>query len=281
MTASTLTSGQAPRSGLFVPATRTERIAKALASGTDMVIVDLEDAVEQGAKESARAGLDAFLRQHPDVRVLVRINGAATPEHEADLAMCNAHAAVAGIVLPMAEQASQIAHVAAGGKPVWPIVESAPAMLALAELAVAPGVVRLAFGSLDYGLEFGLHQNTAGGETMLDHARCQILLHSRIAGIGAPLDGVYPAISDSEGLLQRARRARDMGFAGMLCIHPAQVPTIHEAFAVAEADLAWARGIFAEIERTGQTTFRLNGEMVDAPVIARARDLLARAGESA
>lgn len=272
------TSSQAARSALFVPASRPERIPKALASGADIVIVDLEDAVEASAKDSAREALSTFLEQNPSVRILVRINGAGTPEHDADLAMCNRHASVAGIMLPKAENAAQIAHAAAGGKPVWPIVESAVAMLTLGEITAAPGVARIAFGSLDFGLDLGLNQNSVAALAMLDHARCQILLHCRAAGIAAPLDGVHPAIADSEGLSRYAQRARDLGFGGMLCIHPSQVAGVHEAFAVSDKDLAWARSVVDESLRTGQAAFRLDGEMVDAPVIARARELLARAG---
>ncbi len=272
---------QAARSALFVPASRPERIPKALASGADVVIVDLEDAVEASAKDTARDAIAAFLGQNAQVRILVRINGAGTPEHEADLAMCKSQPGVVGIMLPKAENAAQIAHVAAAGKPVWPIVESAVAMLALGEIAAAPGVARLAFGSLDFGLDLGLNQNSDAAQVMLDHVRCQILLHCRAAGIAAPLDGVHPAISDAQGLLAYAQRARDLGFAGMLCIHPSQVAGVHVAFAVSEQDLAWARGVVAEAERTGLAAFRFEGEMVDAPVLGRARELLARAGVAA
>ena len=281
MTSQTLMGRRAARSALFVPASRPERIPKALASGADIVIVDLEDAVEANAKDSAREAVARFLADNPQVGVLVRVNGAGTAEHEADLAMCNAHAGVLGIMLPKAESAAQVAHAAAGGKPVWPIIESALAVLALGEIAGAPGIARLAFGSLDFGLDVGLNQNSDAARVMLDHARCAILLHSRAAGLAAPLDGVHAAIADSEGLSRYAERARDLGFGGMLCIHPSQVAPVHAAFSVSEKDLDWARRVVAEAESTGQAAFRLDGEMVDAPVIGRARELLARAGASA
>nr|MBF0682792.1 CoA ester lyase [Pseudomonas sp.] len=267
----------AARSALFVPASRPERIPKALASGADVIIVDLEDAVEANAKDTARDALAAFLDGNPEAGILVRINGVGTPEHDADLAMCNARSGVAGIMLPKTESAAHVQAVAAGGKPVWPIVETAAAMLALGEITRASGIARIAFGSLDFGLDLGLNQNSEAALALLDHARCQILLHSRAAGLAAPLDGVHAAISDTDGLQRYAQRARDLGFGGMLCIHPSQVAAVHAAFAVSEKELAWARSVVQEAERTGLAAFRLDGEMVDAPVIGRAREILARA----
>lgn len=268
------------RSILFVPAHRPERIPKALASGADGVVVDLEDAVEPEHKAAARAALAEFLSAQPQARILVRINGAGTPEHEADIAFCSAQPGVVGIMLPKTESAAQAAHVAAGGKPVWSFIESAVAVLALGDIAAVPGVARLVFGSLDFGVDLGLDQTSEAAAVMLDHVRCHMLLHSRAAGLAPPLDGVYPAFRDAEGLRRYARRARNMGFAGMLCIHPAQVADVHASFAAHEADLAWAQGVVAEFERTGLAAFQFQGEMVDAPVLARARELLAQAGMS-
>lgn len=265
------------RSILFVPAHRIERIPKALTSGADAVVVDLEDAVEAAYKDSARSGLAAYLEAHPDVRVLVRINGAGTPEHEADIVLCAAQPGIVGVMLPKTESAAQAAHVAAGGKPVWPLIESATAVLALGDIAAVPGVARLVFGSLDLGVDLGLDQHSAAAGVMLDHVRCQMLLHSRAAGLAPPLDGVYPAFRDADGLRRYARRARNMGFAGMLCIHPAQIVDVHNGFAALDHDVAWAQGVVDEFERTGQAAFQFRGEMVDAPVLARARELLGQA----
>jgi len=178
--------------------------------------------------------------------------------------------------LPKTESAAQAAHVAACGKPVWPIIESASAVLALGDIAAVPGVARLVFGSLDFGVDLGLDQNSPAAGVVLDHVRCQLLLHSRAASLAQPLDGVFPAFSDPAGLERYARRARNMGFGGMLCIHPAQIVPVHEGYASSAHDLEWARGVVAEYERTGQAAFQFRGEMVDAPVLTRARELLAR-----
>ncbi|WP_251863974.1 CoA ester lyase [Achromobacter sp. Marseille-Q4962] len=269
------------RTALFVPASRPERIPKALASGADAVIVDLEDAVEHLAKDSAREALCDFLGTHPQARVWVRINDASTPWHDADLKACRGKPAVAGLLLPKAESLAQVRHAAQSGLPIIPILETARGVLNAAEVAATPGVERLAFGSLDYGLDLGLTPDTPGADTVLDHARVQVLLHGSAAGLAPALDGVFPGVQDTAGLARAAARAKQMGFGGMLCIHPSQVPVIHGAFAPDEAELGWARRVVAAHRDSGAGTFMLDGKMVDAPVIARARTVLARAGEDA
>jgi len=265
------------RSALFVPASRPERIPKALASGADAVIVDLEDAVEPAAKPAARQALAGFLDANPDVRVWVRINDATTPWHDDDLAALRGKPGAAAIMLSKAESAAQVAH-AGQGRPVVPIIETARGMVKLADIAAAPGVARLAFGSLDYGVDLALTPGTAGAAVLLDQARSLVLLHSRAAGLAAPLDGVHADINDAEGLRAAASRASDMGFAGMLCIHPSQVEPVHAAFLPAQADIDWARRVLAAQRENGTGAFRFEGRMVDAPVLARARQVLARAG---
>ena len=267
------------RSALFVPASRPERIPKALAVGADAVIVDLEDAVQESLKVQARGNLDTLLRDNPEARLLVRINAPEHAEHAADIELCGRHPGVIGVLLPKVESAAQVATVAACGKPVWPIIESAAGLLELADIARASGVERLSFGALDLGLDLGLSSGSAAAERMLDQARYALLLHSRSAGLAAPLDSVFPAIEDREGLARTARDARDMGFDGLLCIHPTQVEVIHRALHPADAELAWARRVMAAAN-SGEGVFVVDGQMVDAPVLGRARRLLLRAGES-
>jgi (S)-citramalyl-CoA lyase len=269
------------RSALFVPASRAERIPKALAAGADAVIVDLEDAVEHLAKASARESLCDFLGTNPRARLWVRINDASTPWHDDDLKACRGKPGVAGILLPKAESLAQVRHVVQAGLPVIPILETAQGILNAGEVAATPGVARLAFGSLDYGLDMGLTPDTPGAEAVLDQARVQVLLHSRAAGLAPALDGVFPGVQDQAGLARAAGRAQQMGFGGMLCIHPAQVAVIHAAFVPARQELEWARRVVAAHRDTAAGTFMLDGKMVDAPVIARARLVLAQAGESA
>ncbi len=265
------------RAALFVPATRPERFAKALAAGAEAVIVDLEDAVEHPLKDQARENLRQFAQAHPQASLLVRVNDATTAWFDDDLAACAALDAVKGIVLPKTESVEQIKRVAATGKPVLPIVESARGVLALDAIAGAEGVDRLSFGSLDLMLETGTTPDTEGARILLDHIRCQILLISAAHRLEAPLDGVYPDFSDHEGLAAIAGQVRDMGFGGMLCIHPAQIPIIQSAFAPTDAEKVWAKRVVDTAESTGSSAFQLDGKMVDAPVIQRARQILASA----
>lgn len=266
------------RSVLFVPGSRPERYAKALAVGADAVIIDLEDAVEAEAKDQAREHIAAFAREHPDTRFLVRSNAADTPWFEADMAMCREHDGIVGVMLPKAESVEQLQRVRElTGKPIIPLVESAKGVLVLDQLAAVEGVERLAFGYLDMMLDVGTRPDTHGARLMLDHIRCRMLLASAAAGIQPPLDGVHPDFRDTETLSSIGIQVRDMGFAGVLCIHPAQVAAIHAAFAPSKKELDWAQRVVAEFERTGSSAFQLDGKMVDAPVIERARRILAAA----
>ena len=267
------------RTALFVPATRPERIPKALATGADAVIVDLEDAVAENLKREARANLDTFLTENPQARVLVRINAPAHPEQAADLAVCARHVGVIGVLLPKVESALQVALVAGSGKPVWPIIESAAGLANLEEIAHAEGVERLSFGALDLGLDLGLASGTAGAERILDQARYALLLQSRLARLSAPLDSVFPDIKNLNGLAETTVAARDMGFGGLLCIHPSQVAVVHETLMPNAEELAWAQRVLAA-GASGEGVFVVDGQMVDAPVVGRARRLLQRAGQA-
>jgi len=266
------------RSALFVPATRPERIPKALASGADAVIVDLEDAVADNLKAEARANLDSFLASHPGARVLVRINAPQHPQQAADIELCARYAGVAGVLLPKVETAEQVAAVAACGKPVWPIIESALGLQVLPSIAAADGVERLSFGALDLGLDLGLASGTAAAGRILDQARYAILLHSTLAQLAPPLDSVFPDIGNTQGLAQVVSDARDMGFGGLLCIHPRQVAVVHDTLMPDSQELDWAQRVLAA-GASGEGVFVVDGQMVDAPVIGHARRLLQRAGQ--
>ncbi|PAA17923.1 HpcH/HpaI aldolase/citrate lyase family protein [Pseudomonas fragi] len=265
------------RSALFVPATRPERIPKALQSGADQVIVDLEDAVAEDLKAQARASLDAFLNDNPQARVLVRINAPQHQQQAADIELCRRQPGVVAVLLPKAESAAQVEQAAAFGKPVWPIIESARGLLELPAIARARGVERLSFGALDLGLDLGLASDTAGAQRILDQARYAILLHSVLAQLAPPLDSVFADINNSAGMARMAADARDMGFGGLLCIHPGQVAVIHAAFMPRQDELDWARRVLDAVASTGGV-FVLDGQMVDAPVIGLARRVLRRAG---
>ncbi|UVE18709.1 CoA ester lyase [Pseudomonas sp. LS44] len=266
------------RTALFVPGSRPERFAKALAVGADTVIVDFEDAVEESLKIQARDNLRSFLAEHPEARVWVRINAACHTEHTAELALCRELDGVVGVMLPKAERAAQVHGAASCGKPLWLLIESALGVLALPELAACSGVQGMSYGALDFALDLGLSTGTAGAQIMLDQLRCALVLHSRVNDLQAPLESVYPAFNDDQGLADAIRRSRDMGLGGALCIHPKQVAVVHAALAPTAEELTWARRVVAA-GADGAAAYSLDGQMVDAPVINRARRLLAAAGE--
>ena len=263
----------APRSYLFVPADRPERYAKALASGADAVIVDLEDAVAASAKDAARAALAAWL-DGGGSGILVRINDAASPAFAADLAVA-ARPGIVGIVVPKAERADDLAHVHAmtRGVPLVPLIETANGIDRLREIAAVAGVERLAFGSIDLQVDLGIEGD--GDELLV--FRSALVLASRLAGLVAPVDGVCTAIDDAVALDADTRRARGLGFGAKLCIHPRQVAAVHAAFAPSADELAWARRVVDASEASQGGAVAVDGKMVDRPVLLRAQTLLARA----
>ena len=257
---------------LFVPGSRPERIAKALAAGADAVIVDLEDAIAPGEKDAARAALAAALDA---VRpVMVRVNAADTPWFPADLELL-AHPGVAAVVLPKAEHAEDVAvvHRAAGGKPVLPLIESALGFEQRLSLAHAAGAQRLIFGHIDFQADM----NMRATEDELLPFRVALVLASRLADILPPIDGVTTALDDADLLRSDAVRARRLGFGGKLCIHPRQVAVVNQCFTPDADEVAWAQRVVAADAAAGGAAVAVDGRMVDRPVVLRARAIVAEA----
>jgi citrate lyase subunit beta/citryl-CoA lyase len=268
-----------PRTYLFVPGDRPERFDKALASGADAVVLDLEDAVAPERKSLAReaiagwfAGRAAELRP----RIAVRVNDAATPWFAADAAMLAA-AGVGLAMLPKTETAAQIEALrrAVPRTGVLALVESARGVSGVDAIAAAPGVERLVFGTLDFALDLDIAPEPEG----LAHAAACIAVASRAAGLPAPVAGVTPEIGDGSKLVVDLAWARRLGFGAKLCIHPRQVTPIHDALRPSAAEVAWAQRVLAAVETNQGTAVQVDGRMVDKPVLLRARSLVARAAE--
>ncbi|MEV6925186.1 CoA ester lyase [Dactylosporangium sp. NPDC051485] len=264
------TAGRPARTWLFVPGDRPDRFAKALASGADEVILDLEDAVQDRAKSAAR---DAIARWLTTNQAWVRVNAAGTDHHDDDIDGLARLPGLRGLVIPKAEDCDDLGRIAARcpDVPLVPLVETAIGIHLAHRVAAAPAVARLAFGSLDFAADIrARHEPDA-----LLLARTSLVLASRVAGLPGPLDGVTPSIADPDGLRTDSRRARSLGFAGKLCIHPAQVPAIHEEFGPTVAEVAWAQRVVAAAEASDAGAVALDGAMVDRPVIEQARRILA------
>jgi citrate lyase subunit beta/citryl-CoA lyase len=261
----------AARSALFVPGDRPERFDKALASGADLVIVDLEDAVAVGHKAQARDNVVTWLSGGG--RAAVRINGLRTEHCSADRSRLAGLPGLQAVVVPMAEDPAALAELAEelGGVAVVAMVETAAGLLRAHELAETPGVVRLAFGHLDLAADL----DSADTRVAMLHARSILVVTSRAAGLPGPLEGVTPSLGDPARWADDARYAAELGFSGKLVIHPGQVEAVNAAFTPTAEEVARAARVLEAAEQGGAV--RLDGEMVDAPVLARARRLLARA----
>ncbi|WNC92707.1 CoA ester lyase [Paraburkholderia sp. FT54] len=265
-----------PRSYLFVPGNRPERFDKAHAAGADAVILDLEDAVQPDEKPAARAAALAAVSGDALRPAWVRINSSDTPWFNEDVVALAGQPGVAGIVLPKAETREQIETVLAtahSALSVLPIVETARGFANLAVLCAAPRVQRIVFGTLDFQIDLGID----GDGEELHLFRSQIVLASRLAGIGAPVDGVSTTLTDTNAIEADARRGRRFGFGGKLCIHPRQIDAVHRAYAWSEADKAWAQRVLAAVETSHGAAVAVDGKMVDMPVILKARRIVAGA----
>jgi citrate lyase subunit beta/citryl-CoA lyase len=157
--------------------------------------------------------------------------------------------------------------------PVIPLVESAQGLLALELLARARGTLRLAFGHLDFQGDVGMQ--CGADERELDAVRLQFVLASRRAGLCPPIDGVTVALDDPAQLRQDTQRSRRFGFGAKLCIHPKQVAIVGETLAPTAAEREWAQRVVEAAAGAAQGAFRLDGQMVDAPVLLRAQRMLA------
>jgi citrate lyase subunit beta/citryl-CoA lyase len=268
-----------PRAYLFVPADRPERFAKARASGADAVIVDLEDAVAPEAKASARDALATAL--DASAPLVVRINAAGTPWFEDDLELCR-HPGVAAVMLPKAEGIDAVCTVVEiTYKDVLPIIESARGLREIHSIASVPGVIRLAFGSVDLALDLGIDCAPDGAESELLAFRSQVVLASRLAGLAAPVDGVSTAIEDLQRLQADTERSRRLGFGAKLCIHPKQLAIVQAVFTPTPERLDWARRVCKAFETAGGSAVAVDSQMVDLPVYQRAQVVLRDAGLSA
>jgi citrate lyase subunit beta/citryl-CoA lyase len=266
-----------PLSYLFVPAMRPERIVKAIASGAHAVIVDLEDAVDEADKQQARAFLQKFFDSAPVLLppVWLRVNAASTFWFKDDLALVSRNRRqIAGAMLAKTESCADLDALQAtlgSPLPVIALVESARGILSLSAISIHPQVTRLAFGSADLARDLGCEDNW----DILLHARMQMLLYSASAGLAAPIDGVTFALEDAALVIAEAKRAARAGFGAKLCIHPSQLAPTHAGFAPTTEQVEWA-GHILNAGGNGSGAQRLNGELVDKPVLERARQILQR-----
>jgi len=280
------------RSKLFVPASRPELFAKALAGDADALSFDLEDAVQESRKVEARGTLEAFLRQAserpPGKILIVRVNGLTTPHFEADLRAV-AWPGVDMINLPKPESAEGVRAAAAAlarveaerriGRPIGILanIESPRGLRLALEIATAhPRVVGLQLGLGDLFEPYGIDRADARA---VHATQLTVRVAAAEAGIWA-CDTVYGTVADPEGFTREAEAARRLGFIGKSCIHPTQVPLANAVFRPTESEISAALRVIEAArgaERNGVGAFLVDGRMIDIPFVKRAEAILAAA----
>lgn len=277
------------RSALFAPANRPDLVAKTPRSGPDAVIIDLEDGTPPAAKVSAREQAAAAARELASGGysglIMLRGNSPGTEWFDGDL---DAYAAgpFGGIVVPKTETAAQVRDIearlrdlgAAGRAVIWGIesvrgvVEAVPA-LGASELGIAAY-----FGAEDYIADLGGRRTARGEETF--YARTRVAMACRLAGLVA-IDQVVVAIRDEDQFRADAQFALNVGFGGKMCVHPSQVGICHALFTPPPEAVDRARRLLAcydEALKAGRATADFEGQMIDGPLVAQARQILDRAG---
>ena len=273
---------------------------KAPGAGADVICFDLEDAVAPGRKDEARAAVREVLADpsfDPDAEVCVRLT-AESPAADLDALSAAAEVGSDGegngtgdvrldaVMLPKVEDADRIEAVAAlcaerGRDPaVFALVETAAGVLSAREIAAAEATDALVFGAEDLAADVGATRTDEGTEVL--YAREHVVLAASAADVDA-IDTVYTDFSDEAGLREDAAFARRLGYDGKLAIHPAQVGPITEAFTPDPADVEWAERVLDardDAEREGRAVFQVDGEMIDAPLIAQAERILDRAPDA-
>ncbi|MCU0591905.1 MAG: CoA ester lyase [Desulfobacterales bacterium] len=285
------------RTALFVPATRPDRVDKALNAGADVVIVDLEDAVAHALKAEAREAARGKVREHAGRSLMVRVNALGSGLNRKDLEAL-VGACPPSIMLPKVESEEHIreihrrllevernSSVAPGSTGVVAQIESARGVQNVFRIfSETPAPERAwlaAFGAADYSLDLGINLSRDGIE--LHYPRARIAVACRAAGIEPPIDTPFMLdLKDLDGLRADALRAKQLGYQGKLCIHPNQVGPCNEIFSPTADELAYARRVVAAFEKSeseGIGALQLDGKFIDYPVVERSRRIL-RLGDS-
>lgn len=284
------------RSYLYASGSRPELFAKAVAAGADAVILDLEDAVRPADKPGARQRVAQFVAESaPAARcaVHVRVNRRSDGYDPDDIAAVVAPGLEA-LRLPKTENAEDLraadellaaaerrAGVEAGAIGLYPTIESARGAANAAAIAAAcPRIRRIGFGAADFLADIGVWRS-GDEQTATQHARSGLVLASRMARIGPPVDSVHTDVSDSAGLRASASFARALGFFGKSVIHPCQIGPVHEVFSPVPDEIERARQVVTAYDLSPEGALLLDGSLVDEAVVARARAVLSVAERTA
>ncbi|MFD9024982.1 HpcH/HpaI aldolase/citrate lyase family protein [Streptomyces parvulus] len=264
-----------PLTWLYAPGDRPRVVAKALAAGADVVVVDLEDAVAPDRKDYAREATAELLADPQPVPVHVRVNALDGPLAAADLGALAALPGLSGLRLPKVTSPEQVTAVAAatGGPPLYALLETALGVERAYPIAAAhPALRGIALGEADLRADLGVH-----GDAGLDWSRSRVVVAARAAGLAPPSQTVHPDTRDLEGLAASCAHGRALGFLGRAAIHPRQLPIIERAYLPTERELEEAETIVKAASVQPGAQALPDGRFVDAAVVAMARRTLSLA----
>ena len=280
------------RTALFVPGNRPDRVDKAVKTGADAVIIDLEDAVVLTEKEASRSKVRDKILEHAERKIIVRVNSLDSPFFKGDLAEVIT-GNLACLMVPKVESAAHVREInenllkvekekgmVPGAISIIPLIESAGAVQNIFQIVTEKTepsrIYCVAFGSADYTLDMGIEITREGAE--LSYPRSRIAVASRAARIEPPLDTPFMMdLKDMEALKVDAGRAKQLGFQGKLCIHPNQIEPCHAIFSPTREEMLYAERVvqvFEEAEKEGSAALLLDGKFIDYPVVERARRIL-------
>ncbi len=262
---------QRMRSVLFVPGDRPERFDKALTSGADVIVIDLEDAVLPEGKVRARELVRAW--PHSNRSVIVRTNSINTEWFNEDLQMLN-QASYRAMMLPKAQSVEDLDSVISVCGPdmrIYPLIETVKGVVSQREIAAHAATERLIFGSVDFSKDSGI-LDEAGWLSF----RVEMVIASKLAGLSGPIDGTLLSWDNPEYIREQASLSRGLGFAGRLCIHPLQVIPVNQGMLASDAQIEWAKKVVTAYENSVAGAIVVDSKLVDKPVYELAREWLAQ-----
>ena len=266
---------------LFVPGNRPERFEKALATNSHAVIIDLEDAVPLDEKIATRQALEkslpTLLAQHQD-RIVIRINAYGTDFFIDDLAFISKYS-ISAIIHPKTESTEQLDLISESIHPkssIIPMIETAKGVANVRLIANHSRTLRLTLGNIDLQADLGFTCDES--ESEIFPIRYEIALATRLAEIASPIDGVTTNIESKEALQFDTLRSKRLGFGAKLCIHPKQVDEVIQCFSPTAAEIEKAKRIVAADQASNGGAVKLDGRMVDRPVVLLAKKILKIAG---
>ena len=266
-----------PLTWLYVPGNRPDVVAKALACGADVVVIDLEDAVAPGQKAYARAATAELLSDPPPVPVHVRVNALDGPWAEQDLAALAPAPGLSALRLPKVTSPADIVRVAhqavPSGLPLYALLETALGVERAFAVATAhPSLRGVALGEADLRAELGVREGAG-----LDWCRSRVVVAARAAGLPPPSQSVHPDIRDLEGLAASCAHGRALGFLGRAAVHPRQLPVIERAYLPTEEEIEQAETIIKAAATEQGAQALPDGLFIDAAVVTAAQRTLSLA----